>query len=193
MLSSILSLYASWLSSIWIASHWIPIQLSNILIMMADSGRAYISKAFNDDWLRDNEFLPSPMRMATIMDLVSSRPKRDKLISAKVGQKVIDVVNLLREHNISQVPVFSDDSLVGILDESDLIQPLASGKLKPEEPIIHLVKGTIVWVEGRDNLESLSEHLQKGYVALLKTPDDKIEIITKIDLLDFMSDHLGAN
>ena len=157
---------------------------SNILVMMADSGRAYLSKAFNDDWLKDNQFMPSPMRSSTVNDLIDQRPKRDKLISARVGQSVIEVVNLLRENSISQVPVYSDDKLVGILDESDLIQPLATGKLKPEEPIIHLVRGTLVWVEGDDNLESLSEHLQKGFVALLKGREGQLEIVTKIDLLE---------
>ena len=88
--------------------------------------------------------------------------------------------------------MFSDNEIVGILDESDLIQPLAEGKLKPDEPIIHLVKGTLVWVDGSESLENLSHHLQKGFVALVKTPDEKIELITKIDLLEFMGSYLIA-
>jgi cystathionine beta-synthase len=164
---------------------------SNILVMMADSGRAYLSKAFNDDWLRDNEFLPSPMRLNRVSDLLKKRSKDVKVIFASVGQNVLQVVTLLKENGISQVPVFSDNELVGVLDETDLILPLATGKLKPTEPIIHLVKGSIVWVNENDTLETLSNHFQKGYVALLKDRDDKLFIITKIDLLEFMSEHLG--
>lgn len=164
---------------------------SNILIMMADSGRAYMSKAFNDDWLRDNEFLPSPMKMNRVSDLLAKRKKEVPVISAKVDNNVLDVVNLLKDNGISQVPVFSDDELVGVLDETDLILPLATGKLKPTEPIIHLIRGSIVWVNSHDDLESLSEHFQKGFVALLKDQNEKLHIITKIDLLEFMSEHLA--
>jgi cystathionine beta-synthase len=165
---------------------------SNILIMMADSGRAYLSKAFNEDWLRDNDFLPSPMRFNRVQDLLEKRQSAGSVISAKVDHSVIDVVNLLKDNSISQVPVFSDSELVGVLDESDLILPLATGKLKPTEPIIHLIRGSIVWVDEQDNLEKLSDHFQKGFVALVKDSSSKVHIITKIDLLEFMSEHLGA-
>lgn len=165
---------------------------SNILVMMADSGRAYISKAFNDDWMKENEFLPSPMKTTSVADLISKRKSNPDVISAKVGNKVIDVVTMLKEQGISQVPVFSDNKIVGIIDESDLILPLATGKLKPEEPIIHLIRGDIVWVSLEDSLEELSTHLQKGYVALVKDREDKMRIVTKIDLLEYMSHHIGA-
>lgn len=159
------------------------------LIMMADSGRAYLSKAFNDDWMKDNDFLPSPMRVNTVEDLLA-RLSQPNLISAKVGQTVLEVVNLLKENNISQVPVYSDNQIVGILDESDLIFPLATGKLKPQEPIIHLIKGNIIWVDLDDTLENLSNHFQKGFIALVKDTAGKTRLITKIDLLDFMSNFL---
>lgn len=160
------------------------------LIMMPDSGRAYLSKAFNDDWMKDNDFLPSPMRTNTVHDLLAKMSQPD-LISAKVGHNVIDVVNLLKQNNISQVPVYSDNEIVGILDESDLIFPLATGKLKPNEPIIHLIKGNIIWVDLEDTLENLSNHFQKGFIALVKDPSQKTRLITKIDLLDFMSHFLN--
>ena len=158
--------------------------------MMADSGRAYLSKAFNDDWLRDNDFLPSPMKFTTIGDMLKQRSKTVEVISANVDHNVLDVVTMLKDNGISQVPVFSDEKLVGVLDETDLILPLATGKLKPTEPIIHLIKGSIVWVDLQDDLQSLSEHLQKGFVALVKDNDDKLRILTKIDLLEFISEHL---
>ena len=157
----------------------------NIVIIIPDHGRAYLSKAFNPAWLKENGFVDSPMAEKQVKDLVAAKPHRD-VIRVKVGQTVMEVVDLLKEHGISQVPVFSDDNLVGIIDESDLIMPLAKGTLKPSEPIIHLVKGSIVWVESSDSLQSLAEHFQKGYIALLKDASGSLKIITKIDLLEYM-------
>jgi cystathionine beta-synthase len=164
---------------------------STILVMMPDSGRAYLSKAFNDDWMKDNDFLPSPMRTNNVQNLLRRMGNMD-LISAKVGDTALEVVNLLKENNISQVPVFSDKQLVGILDETDLILPLATGKLKPNEPIIHLIKGNIIWVDLDDTLESLSQHFQQGFIALVKDGEGKTRLITKIDLLDYISHHLNS-
>lgn len=160
------------------------------VIMMADSGRAYLSKAFNDDWMKDNNFLPSPMRTNTVRKLLQAM-NQPELIFAKVGQTVMDVVKLLKQHNISQVPVYSEGEIVGILDESDLIFPLATGKLKPAEPIIHLIKGNIIWVDEEDNLESLSDHFQKGFIALVRDASGTVRLITKIDLLDFISNNVN--
>ncbi len=158
---------------------------SNILVMMADSGRSYLSKAFNDAWMRDNGFLPSILKAHTVADLLQKRQRSDKLISAQVGDSILQVATQMREHSISQVPVYSNGQVIGIIDESDLIEPIIKGSLKPTEPIIHLVKGTIIWVEMRDDLDRLNELFKEGYVALIKEANN-VHIITRIDLLDFV-------
>ena len=157
----------------------------NIVIILPDHGRAYLSKAFNPAWLKENGFAESPMAERTVADVLKQLKPRE-VITARVGQTVMEVVDLLKEHGISQVPVFSDDNLVGIVDESDLIMPLAKGTLAPNEPIIHLVKGSIVWVEPSETLQTLTEHFQKGYIALVKQDNGSMQVLTKIDLLDFM-------
>jgi predicted transcriptional regulator len=91
----------------------------------------------------------------------------------------------MKSAGISQLPVYSNGTVVGILDEGDLLEPLVRGTLKPAEPIIHLVKGSVVFVKLEDDLSSLNEQLMKGYIALVEE-DKKLEIITKIDLLQFL-------
>ncbi len=157
---------------------------SNILILFPDNGRAYLSKAFNDAWMRENGFLPSPLKSKTVADLVGNRSPGE-LISADVGEKVLEVVQKMKAAGISQVPVYSNGQIVGILDETDILEPLVKGSLKSTEPIIHLVKGTLVYVQLTDDLASLNEHLLKGYVALVQE-GKRLHIVTKIDLLQFL-------
>jgi cystathionine beta-synthase len=161
---------------------------SHILVMFPDNGRAYLSKAFNDDWMRDNGFLPSPLKQKTVADLLESRQGHGELIIADVGDNVVDVVKKMKKASVSQLPVYSNGQVVGILDETDLLEPLVSGKLKPSEPIIHLVKGNLIYVEAQQDLASLNDSLLKGYVALVKTRDGKLDIITKIDLLQYLGE-----
>ncbi len=157
-----------------------------ILIMLPDNGRAYLSKAFNDNWMKDHDFLPSPLKTNRVSDLLEKRGTPGELVRATVDQSVLDVVQLLKKHGISQVPVFSDDQLVGILDETDLLHPLATGQLQPKDPVIHLIQGNILWVQPDDDLQELNNHFQKGYVALVRDGRGHVHIITKIDLLDFL-------
>jgi cystathionine beta-synthase len=159
---------------------------SNILVLFPDSGRAYLSKTFNDVWMRDNGFLPSPLKAKTVSDLLHAR-EGVEMISAEVGETVAEVVQKMSKSGISQVPVYSGGQLIGILDESDLLEPLVSGKLKPNEPIIHLVKGTIIFVDKADDLSQLNEHLLNGLVALVREGKD-LHIITKMDLLQYLGD-----
>ncbi len=161
---------------------------SKILVLFPDSGRAYLSKAFNEDWLRDNGFVVSPLHSHTIGDLISRRKRTGPLVSAQISESVASVVKKLKENNISQVPVYSDGKLVGLLDESDLLIPLTTEKLKPNDPIIHLVKGTIIEVRADEVLARLSELFQEGYVALVRDGSNQLQIITKIDLLDFLGE-----
>ncbi len=161
---------------------------SHILVLFPDSGRSYLSKAFNDAWLRDNGFLPSPLKAKNIGDLLSSRAREaHQLITVDVGESVRDVVTKMKEAGVSQVPVLSNGQVIGILDESDLLEPLVRGTLKPTEPVIHLVKGSVVFLNITDDLSTLNDHLLKGFVALIKE-GQKHHIITKIDLLQYLGD-----
>lgn len=163
----------------------------NIVIVLPDHGRGYMSKAFNESWLRENGFLPNPLAKSTIADVIRSRRHRG-VMTAHVEDTVLDVVQLMKQHGISQVPVASGDQIVGVLDESDLLLPLVDGRLQPTEPIIHLVRGTVIWAESEDSLQSLLDQLEEGYVALVRDESKSLHILTKIDVLDYLGELLSA-
>ncbi len=60
---------------------------SKILVLFPDSGRSYLSKAFNDAWMRDNGFLPSPLKAKTVEDLILSRS--NSLILSEINLSAI--------------------------------------------------------------------------------------------------------
>lgn len=160
----------------------------NIVVILPDSGNRYLSKAFNDVWMKENGFLDSPLQLKRVADLIQELRPTSNLISVHNTASVFDVIQLLRDKGISQVPVFSDDdkTLVGLIDEGDLLFPLASGLIKPSDSIISFIKGTILYVDWDEPLQKLAEMFGKGYVALVEAPDEKLHIITKIDLIEYL-------
>ena len=159
---------------------------SKILVLFPDNGKAYMSKAFNDAWMRDNGFLPNPLKEKSVLDLISARPQQ-KLVSCDVSETVQSVVGKMKDAGVSQVPVYSNGQIMGILDETDLLEPLVKGSLKASEPIIHLVKGSVVTVNLQDDLAQLNDHLLQGFVALVEY-QGRLQMITKIDLLQFLGE-----
>jgi len=164
----------------------------NIVIVLPDSGSRYLSKAFNDSWMREHGFLQSPLELKTVGQLVRERKQDQEVISITNSATVLDVIKLFKERGISQVPVFSDDvkkELIGVVDEGDLLFPLANGLVKPTDPVISFIKGTVVMVEWDEKLQKLADLFAKGYVALTRSPQGKLHLVTKIDLIDYLGSH----
>ena len=49
----------------------------NILVIFPDSGDRYLSKVFNDDWMRENGFLNNNKELGSMRDLLATQPQRE--------------------------------------------------------------------------------------------------------------------
>ncbi|MGE3975947.1 MAG: pyridoxal-phosphate dependent enzyme, partial [Bdellovibrionales bacterium] len=92
----------------------------NVVVLLPDSGSRYLSKAFNDIWMKEVGFLSSPMDLKTVGNLVRDLKASQEIISTTNAARVIDVIRLLKDNSVSQVPVFADSAqkeLIGVVDE----------------------------------------------------------------------------
>lgn len=163
----------------------------NIVVLLPDSGNRYLSKAFNDAWMRDNGLLDSPLNTDSVQDLLLALgSKINEVISAKHTDSVEEVINKMKNHGVSQLPVFTEAQLSGVIEEGDLIHPLVSGLVKPSDRILNFMRGTVIMVDPNEKLQKLSEMFSKGYVALVKDAEGKLRIITKIDFISYLGQRL---
>jgi cystathionine beta-synthase len=162
----------------------------NIVVILPDSGNRYLSKAFNDNWMRENGLIDSPLYTDKVRDLLDSMTNGRHVITALHTDTVEQVIHRMKEKGISQMPVFTEGQLSGVIDEGDLIQPLVSGLIKPQDPILSFIKSSVILVELEDNLQKVSDLLSKGYVALAKDPSGNIRVITKIDFISYLGQRM---
>lgn len=174
----------------WVKSQGDAYKGKNVLIIIPDSGNRYMSKVYNDDWMREAGFLDTHS-MGTVADLMRSNGNKGSgIIMTKQNQKVSSVIELLREKGISQLPVTDDAGWIkGIVTESALLSALYEGRTKTTDTIERLVDPSVEFVTPSDPIEKVSRLVTAGKVPLVNDPAQSgkiMAILTKIDLLTFM-------
>ena len=157
-----------------------------VVVILPDSGSRYLSKVFDDEWMRENGFLEAPWGAATVADLLAAKPSRE-VISVSPVEKVRTVIERLHEHDISQVPVISEGKLVGMVTETQLLNHLVSGEAAADDAIAPIVQRQAATVSSETSLEAVMSLFGDGSVAVVLDRDKVAGIITKIDLIDFLA------
>ncbi len=157
----------------------------NILVLVADSAQKYLSKIFNDDWMRENGFLDDQPGLGTVRELLQG--KAGAIVSAGPGDKVRDVIATLKSLGISQLPVLENGKLKGIVAEVDLLRYLVSGSGTLDSPIAGLIESDYATVTPETKIELVQQVLSDAKMAIVAERDGVVGIITRIDLIDFLA------
>jgi cystathionine beta-synthase len=104
-----------------------------VVILLPDTGRGYLSKQFNDTWMRENDMLlQAEADQPTLYDVLTYRRSSSRsmplVVSVHATDSVADAVELLRRYGISQTPVMENGKMIGSLTEDLLLRRLASGE-----------------------------------------------------------------
>jgi len=157
----------------------------NILVLLPDSAQKYLSKIFNDDWMRENGFLETEPGLGTVRDLLQG--KAATIVSASPSDKVRDVVGTLKALGISQLPVLENGKLKGIVAEVDLLRHLVSGAGTLDSPIAGLIESDYATVTLETKIELVQQVLSDAKLAIVIEREGVVGIITKIDLIDYLA------
>ncbi len=156
-----------------------------VVTVLPDSGSSYISKFFSDEWMRDNGFLDEK-GPGTVRDIIKRRT--GELHSAKKGDRIDLVVEQLKRHGISQMPVVAKDgSAEGMIHEYDLLNALISGKRKLNETIDPIIAPLQGLVSLDTSISKLREVFAEDNVAVVLEGQKVVAIVTKIDLIEFLA------
>jgi len=162
-----------------------------ILVLLPDGASKYLSKIFNDDWMRQNGFLDEPDPLGTVADLLRKIGPRP-LISVRPGEPIARVVKLLRENSISQVPVVDDaGKMLGMVAEVDLLNHMVrEGRL--DDPIDALIESDYATVTPATRIVLLKTIFNDAKLVLVQEGDSVAGLITKIDLIEYLAGRRSA-
>jgi cystathionine beta-synthase len=160
-------------------------QCRTIVVILPDSGSRYLSKLYDDDWLRANSFLDDEATYGLLKDIVERQ--RHPVITAEASDGVQDVIRLMKKHGISQIPVLDRTRLVGMISEVDLLNALLNDANSVDRPVGDLVDQNYVLVPPDTPVSRLAAIFTQGKVALVQDEGTITAVVTKIDLIDHMT------
>jgi len=167
-----------------------------MVVLLPDSGRSYLSKIFNDAWMRDQGYIDRFGPRRTIADILS---QGSRILCASASESVRDAIDRMHRFGISQMPVVSGELpsedmvpalnlIVGVIDERSLLERVFRRPETVEAPVETVMGEALPLVEADEDVESLFPVFMDGGSGALAVRDGvAIGVITRSDLLEFVA------
>jgi cystathionine beta-synthase len=169
-----------------------------IVVLLPDGGRGYLSKIFNDDWMADYGFLTATSAEPKVADVLArKRSGLPEFVHAHPEETVAAAIALLREYNVSQLPVMNTEppvmvaEVVGSVVERDLLDALVSGRASPHDPVHDHMSPPLPMVGSGEQVSQAVSALEKAGAAVVLVDGRPAGMITRQDVLAFLAEGIG--
>jgi cystathionine beta-synthase len=170
-----------------------------VVAILPDSGRNYLSKLYNDEWMRANSLLPTPGGVVTLRDILDDHHHGKQLpdvVVVRTTESVGTAISRLQEFGISQMPVSEDredariDGLVGSVSETGLLARAYRDPWIVERTVGEVMDPPLPEVRENATLDEVFALLEGGASAVLATRGERpAGIVTKLDILEYLGHH----
>src|SRR5690606_4157687 len=153
-----------------------------VVVLFHDSGSRYVGKIFNDDWMREKGYLEEAY--STVEDITNKKDNQT-LVIARTEELVSHVIERMRLHKISQLPVIDKNGFVGSVTESEIFNAYLQNSSIAEKPVRELMNNAYPIISKETSLKDASKLLGNEHQALLiDLGNNKYQIITKYDIIN---------
>jgi len=174
----------------WLAAHRGRLSSDDlVVILIPDSGFRYLSKTYNDAWMRNHGFLESGSNL-TCEQVLAGRRRQNELVAVEAGESLGDAVERMAGHGISQLPVMEEGHIVGSLTEHKILATLIEEPASRTRPVKEFMGPPLPVVPKTLTIEDLSGYLdnESGAVLVSEAEGRAFQIITKSDLISALAE-----
>jgi len=152
-----------------------------VVVIFHDHGSRYVGKIYNDDWMRERGFLEDELK---ISDLIA-RKKDRRFFGAQMGDSVRNAFNLMKSHDLSQLPVLDGGKVVGSITETQVLHFLLENPLNNSEKPLSQVMGEAFPIVKDDlPISQLNRYISKEIPAVIVYDRTGVmHIVTQYDLI----------
>jgi cystathionine beta-synthase len=162
-----------------------------VLTFCCDTGNRYLSKMYNDFWMRDQGFIETE-RHGDLRDLIARPYAEHETVTVGPDEPLANAYGRMKLYDVSQLPVIQDGQIVGIVDESDLLVAVSGNADAFSLPVRSAMVTELTEIDVRAPVAELMPIFSKDFVAIVVDGDRFLGLITRVDLLNYLrrsSDH----
>jgi cystathionine beta-synthase len=176
---------------------------STILTMLPDSGRSYMSKFYDDNWMLEHGFVERRIPPPTVAELLRSKRIEETevpaLVTIAAHQKVGEAIDVMQQYSISQLPVVRDGDVgsladvIGSLQDRDLLDRVFKNPDALHEDVAAAMQPPLAAVDADQTLDEVFSTLTGRTNAVVVAQSGKpVGVLTRSDLLEFLAHHGGG-
>jgi cystathionine beta-synthase len=166
-----------------------------VVVLFPDSGKSYLSKLYNDEWMRQNGFLQRFSHLMRVGDVLREREAgTPQLVTVGRSETVRAAIDTMQRYGISQIPVVANGTaasvadIVGSVSERTMLDRVFRDPALVDATVERVMEPPFPVVETGEDVERLYAALAGGVPALLAVERERpVSVITKADLLEFVA------
>src|SRR5271154_5888124 len=157
-----------------------------VVALLPDTGMRYLSKVYNDEWMRERGYVESAVRI-TALEVVQAKQQLGKareMVIARPYQTVFHALKTMQEQDISQIPVFEENLPIGTMYEDQILTLALQGKDLRKLVVREVMSKPLPRIPGNAPVERITYILSHENPAVfVDMGDSHFEILTKYDLM----------
>lgn len=162
-----------------------------VVVLIPDSGRGYLSKVYDDEWMADHGFLHSSS--PAVADVLASNDNPiPALVHVHPEETARDAIRLMREFGVSQLPVLKAEpplaaiEVVGAVEERGLMELSFEDPTALDRPVGEIMAGPLPTVGSGESLDVAARRLKAAPAAIVLDRGHPVGVLARSDLLEFL-------
>ena len=168
---------------------------SRVLTILPDSGRSYLSKFLDDNWMLEHGFLERSAPAPTVRELLRAKQgETPSFVTIAAHQKVSEAIDVMERYSISQLPVVRDGEVtsladvIGSLQDRALLDRVFKNADALHEDVASAMQGPLATVEAGASVDEIVTALTGGTNAVVVAEAGRpVGVVTRSDLLDYLA------
>jgi len=158
-----------------------------MVIILPDHGTRYLGKIYSDSWMSTHDFIDEGT-MLTADHVIKKKSNGHGLITLEAGKTLSDAIKIMREQNISQIPVTQNKEIIGSLNENRVLNTILDDPTLKDAPVTDAMSDPLPFVLSTTRVDVISKLIQKDNPAVIvQSENGELDILTKFDLINVLA------
>jgi len=158
-----------------------------VVTLVCDTGSRYLSKVYNDSWVVEQGLVDRKLH-GDLRDLIARGATSGDTVTVGPDDTLLTAYNRMRAADVSQLPVLDDGRLIGLIDESDLLEAVEDRNqdARFRQPVATAMTAKLHTLQAGEPLEKLVPIFERDEVAIVMEGKEFLGLITRIDLINYL-------